>query len=78
MHQSIRRIGTSYIRLLPADLPLRYDVRLQLLRKILKDHDYSLLEKLHEALIRQSMIYAGFTPAEIQDRISMEQQKHLN
>ena len=51
---------------------------LQLLRQILKDHDYSLLEKLHEALIRQSMIYAGFTPAEIKDRISMEQQKHLN
>ena len=51
---------------------------LQLLRQIIKDHDYSLLEKLHEALIRQSMIYAGFTPAEIQDRISMEQQKFLN
>ena len=29
---------------------------LLLLRQILKDHDYSLLEKLHEALIHQSMI----------------------
>ena len=51
---------------------------LQLLRKILIDHEYSLLEKLHEALIRQSMIYAGFTPAAIESRISAEQNKFIN
>ena len=83
--EECRRLRILYPQLDEGALLIEYlnrqkidNLPLQLLRQIIKDHDYSLLEKLHEALIRQSMIYAGFTPAEIKDRIFMEQQKHLN